>query len=283
MRIGIFAKTFRRDSLAGVLDVVRAHGFASVQFNMACAGMASMPERADAGVAAAVKREADARGIRLEAVSGTFNMAHPDPAVRAEGLRRLAHLAAMCGEMGVGIVTIGSGSRNPDDMWAPHPDNGGAEAWRDLLACMERALAVAERRGVVLALEPEAANVANDARAARRVLDAMGSPLLRIVFDAANLVIGRARASWAGVLEEAAELLGRDIVLAHAKDVRAMDARGEGEGGGSPFAAVGRGDLDFAGYFRLLRSAGFDGPVVMHGLEEQDAAAGLAHLQRALS
>ncbi|MBO7747180.1 sugar phosphate isomerase/epimerase [Paenibacillus sp. MWE-103] len=280
MRIGIFAKTFRRDSLAGVLDAVRAHGFASAQFNMACAGMASMPERADADVAAAVKREADVRGIRLEAVSGTFNMAHPDPAVRAEGLRRLDHLAAMCAGMGIGIVTLGSGSRNPDDMWAPHRDNGSAEAWRDLLACMERALDVAERRGVALALEPEAANVANDARAARRVLDAMGSPRLRIVFDAANLVVGRERASWDGILEEAAELLGGDIALAHAKDVRAMNARAAADGAGSPFRAVGRGDLDFASYFRLLRTAGFDGPVVMHGLEERDAAAGLAHLQK---
>ncbi|NBD25438.1 sugar phosphate isomerase/epimerase family protein [Paenibacillus glycinis] len=273
MRIGIFAKTFKRDSLAETLDAVRAHGFASMQFNMACAGMASMPERYDEAVALRVREEAAGRGIAIEAVSGTFNMAHPDPAARAEGLARLEHLAAMCVHMDVRIVTLGSGSRDPLDMWKAHPDNRSAEAWRDMLDCMARALPIAERHGVVLALEPEAANVVNDARSARRLLDTLQSRHLKIVFDAANLVAGRDCASWSGTLQEAADLLAEEIVLAHAKDIRA------GAGSEPAFAAVGQGDLDFAGYLRLLRTAGFDGPLVMHGLEEREAAGSLAFLQ----
>ena len=40
---GIFAKTFRRDSLGSSLDAVAAHGIVAIQFNMALAGGASLP------------------------------------------------------------------------------------------------------------------------------------------------------------------------------------------------------------------------------------------------
>ena len=62
-------------------------------------------------------------------------------------------------------------------MWRAHPDNNTPEAWRDLVESMKQALAVAEEYGVVLALEPEVANVIDSAQKARRLLDEMQSPL----------------------------------------------------------------------------------------------------------
>jgi len=47
MQIGIFAKTFVRSTLEATLDAVVGHGIGYVQFNMACAGLPSMPEHID--------------------------------------------------------------------------------------------------------------------------------------------------------------------------------------------------------------------------------------------
>ena len=44
MRLGIFAKTFARPTLEETLDAVAGHGLACVQFNMACAGLPTLPE-----------------------------------------------------------------------------------------------------------------------------------------------------------------------------------------------------------------------------------------------
>ncbi len=41
MQIGIFAKTFVRPTLEATLDAVVAHDLHCLQFNMACAGLAS--------------------------------------------------------------------------------------------------------------------------------------------------------------------------------------------------------------------------------------------------
>ena len=58
------------------------------------------------------------------------------------------------------------------------PTTPRPKAWRDLLAEMEKAVAVAERYDVALGIEPELANVVTMPRAARRLLDELASPRL---------------------------------------------------------------------------------------------------------
>jgi len=47
MELGIFAKTFPRPTVEQALDAVAAHGLSHVQFNMACVGLPTLPERFD--------------------------------------------------------------------------------------------------------------------------------------------------------------------------------------------------------------------------------------------
>ena len=82
MRLGIFAKTFVRPSLAGTLDAIADCGLDCVQFNFACAGLAGLPEKIDPGVVSAAACELKRRNLTVAAVSGTFNMIDPDLARR---------------------------------------------------------------------------------------------------------------------------------------------------------------------------------------------------------
>ena len=158
-------------------------------------------------------------------------------------------------------------------MWRRHPDNRTPEARRDLLESLGAALTLAEAHAVTLAFEPEHANVVDSAAAARRLLDEVRSPQLRVVLDAASLVAGGDPDRRPDVLREAFDLLGEEIVLAHAKDVRADGA----------IVPAGHGDLDYDLYLGLLSEAGGDVPLILHGLAEDEVAGCVAFLRDSLA
>lgn len=272
MWLGIFAKTFPRPSLEETLDAVRAHGLGCVQFNMTCAGLPPMPEEIPLELTERIRGEMDKRNLTMAAVSGTFNMIHPDAEKRRDGLWRLGVLASACGRLGTPVITLCTGTRDPLDMWRHHPDNDTPEAWQVLLASVERALEVAEEHGVTLAFEPEVNNVVDSAEKGRRLLDEIRSPRLKVVMDAANLFREGELPHADEILDEAFELLGENIVIAHAKDVK-----NTGE-----VVAAGRGELDYDRYLENLRGVGFNGPVILHGLGESEVEGSVAFLRAKL-
>ncbi|MDZ4096520.1 MAG: sugar phosphate isomerase/epimerase [Paracoccaceae bacterium] len=272
MRLGIFAKTFLGDDPATVLAAAKAAGFDAVQYNMACSGLAAMPDSVAPAVVRAVVDAVAASGVAIAAVSGTYNMIHPDPAVRAAGLRRLGVLLASAKALGTGMVTLCTGTRDAQDQWRGHPDNASSGAWRDLLEAMEKAVMMAEAQGVLLGIEPELANVVDGPARARALLDTMQSPALAIVLDPANLFEVASTTDRNRIIAGAVDLLADRIVMAHAKDRNAA--------GG--FATAGQGVVDFPHFIACLRRAGFDGDLVTHGLTAAEAPA-VARLLRELT
>lgn len=260
MQIGIFARTFVRPTLEEILDAVRAHGLDCVQFNMACVGRPSMPDEIAPEVCDRIRCAMAARNLRMAAVSGTFNIIHPDIAQRRAGLRRLGMLAGVCEQLGTSVITLSTGTRDPEDMWRRHPDNDTPEAWRDMIASMREAVQSAEEHNVILAFEPEVSNVVDSAQKARRLLDEIGSPHLKVVMDGANLFHAGELPHMREILDEAFALLGKDIVIAHAKDLSR-----DGEAG---HEAAGTGLLDYDHYIACMRKVGFNGPLILHGLDE---------------
>ena len=273
MRLGIFAKTFPGTDPHAVLAAVHAAGYGATQFNMACCGLPSLPRAIKSVNVQAIARAGAATGVTLAALSATFNMIHPDRAVRAAGLRSLDVLAQAAKALAIPVLTLCTGSRDPIDQWRHHPDNRGEAAWSDLLRSMSAAIQIAERHGVLLGIEPELANVVDGAQAARRLMDELASDRLRIVFDPANLFETASLPEQHRVIDHALDLLADRIVLAHAKD-RASDGS---------FATAGKGVLDFAHYLRSLRRIGFAGPLIAHGLEAGEAAGVARYLSAQLS
>ncbi|OBQ87762.1 sugar phosphate isomerase/epimerase family protein [Mesorhizobium sp. WSM3873] len=261
MQVGVFAKTFPGGEPAGVLAAVREAGFAVTQFNLACAGLPSMPDDVPDEAIRTIDAAAKASGVGLVALSGTYNMAHPDSRVRDDGLRRLGVVIEAAARLSIPLVTLCTGTRNAEDQWAHHPDNADPSAWADIAREMEKALQLAERHGVDLGIEPEQANIVTSADDAVQLISEMGSNRLRIVLDPANL-FERANADEArGIVAEAVERTAGHVSLAHAKD-RFADGR---------FATAGQGVVDFDDFVARLRATGFDGPLVTHGLSAEEA------------
>ena len=231
---------------------------------MAAAGLPSMPEQIEEELCDRIAGELASRGISMATLSGTFNMSHPSVDVRRAGLRRLEAVASRAGQLGTSVVTLCTGSRDPDDMWRRHGDNQTPEAWEDLVASVGKALEIAQLHDLTLAVEPEVCNVVDSAAKGRRLLDEMGSARLKIIMDGANLFHGGELPRMGEILDEAFELLGGEIVLAHAKD---LDRDGQ-----AGHVAAGKGLLDYDHYLRLLKQVGFDGPLILHGLAEDEVS-----------
>ncbi|RUX25856.1 sugar phosphate isomerase/epimerase [Mesorhizobium sp. M2A.F.Ca.ET.042.01.1.1] len=271
MQVGVFAKTFPGSEPTGVLAAVRDAGFAAAQFNLACAGLPSMPDAVPDSAIVAIGAAAKATGIGLVALSGTYNMAHPDSRMREDGLGRLAVVIETAARLSIPLVTLCTGTRNAEDQWAHHPDNADPSAWADMAREMEKALRLAERHGIDLGIEPEQANIVTSAEDAMQLIGEMGSKRLRIVLDPANL-FERANAEQArSIVAEAVERAAGHVSLAHAKD-RFADGH---------FATAGQGVVDFADFIARLKATGFDGPLVTHGLSAREAP-GVARLLKEL-
>ena len=272
MQAGIFAKTFSASGALGALRAAKAAGFDTVQFNMACCGLPAMPDEIAPETIAQIAEASRETGVSIAAISATYNMIHPDPKVRADGMRKLEVIIKASRAMGTNLVTLCTGTRDAEDQWRHHPDNQGAEAWRDLLTEMAKAAALAEAHGVDLGIEPELANTVNSADVAKRLLKEVGSPRLRIVLDPANLFETASEQERKNIIAHAAETLAGSISMAHAKD--------RGASGG--FVAAGTGVIDFPHFLACLRQTGFDGLLVAHGLSESEAPAVAAFLAKAM-
>ena len=138
--MGIFTKTFVRPVLEEVLDAVTRYGLEAVQLNLDAADGADMPSTLPASATRRIRRAMENRGLEVAALSGTFNMIHPDQKQRREGMRRLGLVTAACGPIGTNLVTLCTGTCDPDYQWRRHPDNDTAVAWKAMLQSMEEAV-----------------------------------------------------------------------------------------------------------------------------------------------
>ena len=274
MEIGVFARTFLHPTVEEVLDAMPKYGLRSCQFNMSCAGLPSMPEEVSDEICTRVRQAMADRELNMVSLSGTFNMIHPDVVARENGLRQFGVLVASAAKLGTSIVSLCTGTRNPESMWRGHPENSSSAAWRDLTASMEAVLRMAEDHNVALVMEPEVANVIDSAKQARRLVDEMQSSHLKVVFDGANIFHEGELARMNDLISESIDLLAADIIMAHAKDLDQDGAAGK--------LAAGTGLLDYEHYLRTLQSVGFDGPILLHGLTEAQTPGCVAFLHETL-
>ena len=274
-RTGICTTDLTTRPADAMFATIAAAGYTAVQFGFSTVtdtdytadGKIEFPDCTEllkSGTIERIRKAAEAQGIAIAAVNGTFNMAHPDPAVRAEAIRRFDSFLAASKSLGASIVSLCSGTRCARHLWTYDPANRTDDAWRDMLDSMCRCTELAERHDLILAVETEASNVISTPEDARRLLDTVGSAHLKMILDPANLFLpGAARSeNVRPTLRHAFDLFGGDIVLAHGKDIRAGD--------GIDFCATGEGIVDYPYLAALLREIGFTGDMMLHGIYEEE-------------
>jgi len=276
MKLGMYSVELKRPTSDALFAAMKEAGFSQVQFDFASVCEEQLPLSFPPGLLENVGKQAERHGVDIVAVNGTFNMIHPDREVREDGYRRFGSVAAAARELNCGFLTLCTGSRNPDNMWAWHEDNQQPSAWNDLLVSVEKALEQAERYDMILGIECEPNNCVNSPEKARELMDAFRSPRLKIIMDIANLFQKgeTRRENVRPIIDRAFELLGKDVYLAHGKDIK--------EDGKATYA--GNGIVDFEYFLDKLEQSGYTGGMLLHGIkDEREFTDSVAFMKRILA
>lgn len=272
MQVGIMSGHFQRPSLEESLDAILAHDIRHLQFNMGSAHLQGPIEEETESAGPHIRKQLRDRDMVIAALGGPVNMVHVDAEKRQQAIDRLSTLISACEHVGTSVIATCTGSRDPESMWRYHPDNASDATWRVLCSTLEQVLPVAEAADVIIAFEPEFNNVASDAKKSRRLIDEMRSSNLKVVMDAANIFGENDLSRMTEVLDEAFDLLGEHIAVAHGKDLD--------HGGDAGHLAAGTGKLDYDHYVKLLCALPFDVAVILHGLAEEQVPGAVDMLRK---
>jgi sugar phosphate isomerase/epimerase len=260
-RLGIFARTFSRETPEAVGAQVQQAGFSLAHWNFAAIGRPTLADGVEDEAFERVRASFDAAGVAIPSVSVTYNVVHPDKELRERQTAAAVELIGRIPSLGAGVATLCSGTRDPENMWRNHPDNARPDAWSDLRATLDVLLDAAAAAGIRLGVEPEPGNIVRNAAVAGKLLDGLGADApIGIIFDPANLLSPTTIAQQEEILTDAIEMLGARIIGAHAKDVVE-----------SGYSAAGAGMMDYHLVFRLLSRVA-PVPLIAQDVEESDAA-----------
>lgn len=271
--IGIFARVFPVGPAADVARAIARAGYGLAQLNLRAIGLPTIPDpdawgRIDAE---AVRADFAAAGVSCWGVSGSYNMAHPETPIRLAGRASAIELIRNARRFGASTVTLCTGSRNPESMWAFHPDNASEAAWRDMRKELGALIAAAADANIVLGIEPEPGNIVRDAAAAQRLYAELGldAPVVGIVADSANLLAGVPTDLHHRVLDQSFKALAERIICLHAKDLVPWSS-----------TLVGDGLVDYRHVGALYRGLGLTVPIIVQDVAPEQAADARAYIER---
>lgn len=233
--------------LEELLPLVKAKGFTCVHMALSKSmrGVPNGPAALTPGYAAWLRRQFADNGLEIAVLGNYLNLGHPD----AEALTDIqekyyAHLR-FAAWLGCGVVGTETGAPNAEYRFCPEcrSDRALSAFIRNLKPVVRRA----ESTGTVMAIEPVAKHIVWNPRRCRQVLDEVGSDNLKVIFDPVNLLDENNLDAREEILDEAMELLGKDIAVVHLKDyVRNPDGTLKAVG-------AGLGEMDYSRIMAYLK------------------------------
>lgn len=163
---------------------------------------------------------------------------------------------------------------------AVNTDEGIRPLWLDDDECfqvmrytLKKALQIAERYGVYIAIEPHQ-SITKTTEGLLRIVDLVSSPMLKVNYDTGNAYLGGS-----DPYEGLKAVMGK-LVHVHAKDISTDQAASEkGKVTGTPVGcACGEGVIDWTRVISILQDGGYDGVLSVECGTAKQAASSLAHL-----
>jgi L-ribulose-5-phosphate 3-epimerase len=184
--------------------------------NKAIAGLDLKAGDLNPGLAFHVGEAFRRHGVQIVVLGCYINPIHPDPATRRELLAFFKDHLRYARDFGCGLVGLETGSVYAD--YSPHPDNHGDAAFHAMLASISELVADAERFGVIVGIEGVTSHTVSTPAKMRKVLDAIQSNNLQVIFDPVNLISLENLRDQDRIVQESFDLFGDRIAVIHAKD-----------------------------------------------------------------
>ncbi len=246
MQIGLRLHDGEKVSIEKLLPLVSEKGFKCVHIALSKSikNFNVSPSALTPGFAMYLKNLFHKNNLDVSILGCYLNLATPDENELMGNINSyLAHIK-YASVLGCGMVGTETGAPNTEYKFVPECRE--EKALEFFIKNLKTVVAYAEKMGVMIGIEPVLKHIVYSPKAARYVLDEIGSPNLGIIFDPVNLLGVENVERREEVFEEAFELLGKDIIAVHIKDyIR--------EGNELIATAAGNGEMDYHSILRFIK------------------------------
>ena len=168
------------------------------------------------GLAKYTRRVFEGQGLDVAVLGCYLNLAHPDPDKLKEIQSRYYGHLRVASLLGAGVVGTETGA--PNAQYKMDANTHSEEALETFIRGLAPVVERAEKCGVTMAIEPVWKHIVYSPDRAVKVLEAIQSPNLRIIFDPVNLLYPGNLDERDKVIGEAMEKLCDRIAVVHLKD-----------------------------------------------------------------
>lgn len=196
------------------------------------------------GLAMYIKKVFAKNDVDIAVLGCYLNLANPNPEKLAKITNRYKAHIRFASLLGCGIVGTETGA--PNETYTHVPECHGEEALQTFITNLRPVVKYAEQMGVIMAIEPVWKHIVCNPKRAKIVLEAIDSPNLQIIFDPVNLLDISNYKQQKEIVEEAIEILDRDIAMVHIKDFVV-------EGDKLVSVGAGLGQMDYTAIMKFIK------------------------------
>ena len=188
MRIGIRAHDVKADTFEGLVKEIHNEGMHCCQLAVpkAVHEFPTQKEVLTPGMALYMKEVFAENKVDVAVLGCYQNLATPDEAALKDTIDTYKRHIVFASLLGAGVVGTETGACNTE--YRTEPFSFTEEALEIFIKNLRPVVEYAEKLGVIVAIEPVCRHIVNNAKRARKVLDAIDSPNLQIIFDPVNLL-----------------------------------------------------------------------------------------------
>lgn len=289
MNIGIRLHDTAGSNLAEHLAAAKAQGFTCVHiamgrvipgFNMADAPALLTDELADY-----VRSELEKNGQTCVLLGCYLNLCSPDLEDHAKTVE--IYKAHLLFAKKIGALLVGTETGAPNTTYSTCPECFTDEALQLFIDRVTPIVRYAEEVGQLFAIEPVIRHIVSTPERCEKVLKAIGSPNLKVILDAVNLLSEDNVADAKAVVADGIARLGKDTALLHMKDFTPF-ASEKGQHlkatvdntdvfSNVVSCACGLGDMDYAPLCALAKERNI--PMTLENTTPTNAVAARMHLE----
>ncbi len=218
MRIGIRAHDVAYAPLDELITNIHKQGFHCMHIALSKSIKEFKPgvETMTPGLAMYIKELCAENKVDVAVLGCYLNLCNPNPEKHKEIVEKYKAHIRFASILGCGVVGTETGAVNEEYKY--EPANHSDEALQCFIDNLRPIVKYAEQFGVIVAIEPVWKHIVNTVERARKVLDAIDSPNLQIIFDPVNLLYTGNIDKQDEIIEKAFDLLLKDIAVVHCKD-----------------------------------------------------------------
>jgi len=207
------------------LKIVKEQGFtcAHVALSKVISENSVAPQALTPGYAMYLRRLFEKNELDCAVLGCYLNLANPDETQLKDIQEKYKANIRFAAHLGAGVVGTETGA--PNVAYKFEEACWNEESLQIFIKNLRPVVKYAEQMGVLMAIEPVVRHIVCNPVRARRVLDAIDSPNLRIIFDPVNLLESYNYERQDEIIDEAIELLGKDVAVLHVKDFVIEDGK----------------------------------------------------------